>query len=198
MGTGKPYRKGYVLIAYSLPFPRRRFSMAMPTLPGLSVTAKQDAFCKCIFAGLTQRAAYLQAYDAGNMAIETVDTEAWVLMENPEIAKRIAQLRQDSETHDPLIMSVSDRKRRLSEIAKRDSIITQESGIAICSNRDSIHAIDIHNKMDRLYADTPVNPGNTTFQILVIDKDAKQLVDRLLLGGTETETPQITDSVNSL
>jgi phage terminase small subunit len=58
-----------------------------------SLTAKQEDFAQNIVDGCTQLEAYRRAYDAVNMSDGAASGEAYKLMNNPQIARRIQQLR---------------------------------------------------------------------------------------------------------
>ena len=58
-----------------------------------NLTAKQESFAQNIVDGCTQLESYKRAYDAENMTDNTASGEAYKLMNNPQIAHRIQQLR---------------------------------------------------------------------------------------------------------
>jgi phage terminase small subunit len=60
----------------------------------MNLTAKQEAFCHGIAAGLSQADAYRAAYDAENMKPETVQKRACELMKRGDIAGRVADIRR--------------------------------------------------------------------------------------------------------
>ena len=59
----------------------------------MALTAKQEDFAQNIVDGCTQLEAYKRAYDAENMSDGAASGEAYKLMNNPQIARRIQQLR---------------------------------------------------------------------------------------------------------
>lgn len=57
------------------------------------LSLKQERFClEMVKPKATQYKAYLVAYNAAHMKRGTIDTEAWKLMQKPEITKRIQEL----------------------------------------------------------------------------------------------------------
>jgi len=80
------------------------------------LTQKQEKFCLNLFAGMSQREAWLNAGYSKNMAVATIDSKACILAVNGKVRERLAELRKKAE--DASIMSVIERKQRLSEIAR--------------------------------------------------------------------------------
>lgn len=56
------------------------------------LTIKQEKFAQGLFAGLSQREAYKQAYNAEKMNDNTIDRMAYELANNPKVTARIAEL----------------------------------------------------------------------------------------------------------
>lgn len=59
----------------------------------MSLTAKQEAFAQGIADGLDQASAYRAAYDAEDMADNTIYARASELVRNSKVAERIAELK---------------------------------------------------------------------------------------------------------
>lgn len=59
----------------------------------MALTPKQEKFAQCVASGMNQSAAYRAAYDAGEMSAPAINTEAYVMAQNPDIAHRIEELR---------------------------------------------------------------------------------------------------------
>lgn len=57
------------------------------------LTVKQEAFAQGIADGLSQADAYRTAYDAKNMADTSVYVEASKLIDNPNVAQRVKELK---------------------------------------------------------------------------------------------------------
>src|ERR1017187_2996208 len=78
---------------------------------------RQEKFCQFIFQGYNQREAYVKAgYSCANLAI--VDSHASHLATTSKVEARISELRQRAE--DKSVMSVIERKQRLSEAGRAD------------------------------------------------------------------------------
>ena len=60
----------------------------------MSLTAKQEKFCRMIAEGSDQSNAYRGAYNALNMKAETINNNAYKLIQNNDIATRIAELKK--------------------------------------------------------------------------------------------------------
>ena len=61
-------------------------------MKGDKLTPKQERFVQGLFAGLSQREAYKQAYNAGGMTDKQCDEEACKLAASPKISQRLAEL----------------------------------------------------------------------------------------------------------
>ena len=64
----------------------------------MALTAKQEAFCQAIADGLSQSDAYRRAYNAEKMKPETVQNNAYNLMQNSEVKARVQELRGKLES----------------------------------------------------------------------------------------------------
>ena len=79
----------------------------------MNLTPKQEKFCHAIVAGNSQSAAYRTAYDADNMAPQTVNHKASRLMAKGHIGARVAELRA------PVVKAVQyDQARWLQEVQR--------------------------------------------------------------------------------
>lgn len=59
----------------------------------MALTPKQEKFCQGIVSGLNQSDAYRQAYNCDGMGDPTINNNAYVLMQDNDIAMRIEKLR---------------------------------------------------------------------------------------------------------
>ena len=59
------------------------------------LTIKQEKFCQGLFASLTQREAYKQAYNAENMTDKSIDEKSCVLANTVKVKERLAFLRDE-------------------------------------------------------------------------------------------------------
>ena len=90
------------------------------------LTAKQEKFVLNLFQGMSQREAYTKAGYSTNFAPAIVDKNACVLAKNSKILVRLKELQ--GKVENAAIMSVSERKERLSEIARARLTDYQEAG----------------------------------------------------------------------
>ena len=59
----------------------------------MALTAKQEAFAQAVAGGMSQSDAYKAAYDAENMGANPIAVEACRLMDDPNVALRLKELR---------------------------------------------------------------------------------------------------------
>ena len=59
----------------------------------MALKEKQEAFCQAIVSGMSQADAYRSAYNAEKMKNETIQNNAYKLMQNNEVTTRIQELR---------------------------------------------------------------------------------------------------------
>ena len=177
------------------------------------LTQKQETFCVKYFElGNATEAAKLAGYS--HKTAYSIGNEN---LKKPEVQARIQELRQKVE--DAAIMNVSERQRKLSEIARARLTDFMELGqdgswvdigpevpmsgaIQEIRSRteyddkgakptvytsvklhNPLQAIDLLNKMDKLYSEgAPINIDNREIKITVVDKEAKELTERVIRG----------------
>lgn len=101
----------------------------------MELTPKQEKFIQNIVSGMSQRQAYKDAYNAGNMTDESIDVEACKLFNDTKVSKRYQELMKKLE--DTAIMTAIEKRKLLKEMAL-------DVGNSIS---DRIKAIDTDNKM---------------------------------------------------
>lgn len=82
----------------------------------MKLTVKQERFAQYVFEGYSQHEAYIKAGYSKKMLPATIDRCAHDLVNNPKVSARIEALKKKAE--DASVMSVLERKQRLSEIAR--------------------------------------------------------------------------------
>lgn len=102
------------------------------------LTAKQERFVNNIIKGMSQADAYRSAYAAKNMSDNAIYREASLLMSNPKIAQRFAEL--SSKTEKSKVMTAQERLEWLSNVINSDEDINAR-----------LKALDILNKMEGGY-----------------------------------------------
>ncbi len=189
----------------------------------MKLTQKQERFTLNLFQGMNQRKAYVEAGYSCKMALATVDAAASRLAHNVKVLERLAELKQKAE--DVSVMSVLERKQRLSEIGRAKLTDFMELGqdgswvnigtetpqggaIQEIHSRteydddgahptvhtsvklhDPIKAIDLLNKMERVYgADTTVNIDNRKVEVNIDARaELASAITRLAArAGTDT------------
>ena len=82
----------------------------------MNLTAKQEQFCLNILQGMTQREAWGKAGYSTKYSMAILDANASHLANRSKVKTRVAELRNLAAS--PTIMPVTERKERLSEIAR--------------------------------------------------------------------------------
>jgi len=117
------------------------------------LTQKQETFCVKYFElGNATEAAKLAKYSPKTAAVIANEN-----LKKPDIQARLKELR--SKTENDAVMSVTERKQHLTKIANKDLDDT------------SIRAVDILNKMDRIYTEgVQININNA--QVAALYREA--------------------------
>lgn len=140
------------------------------------LTQKQETFTLNLFKGMYQREAYIDAYKP-TYALETVDANASRLAHNAKVLARLGELQE--AISDSSVMTVKERKERLSEIGSEE-LLSSKGSIIRGSN---IQAIAELNKMERIYEEgIRVNIDNRTVEIIVSSDTAKKLTEQIIGG----------------
>ena len=187
----------------------------------MKLTQRQENFCLNVFSGMPQREAYLKAGYSPNSSLAVIDVNASKLAKNNKVLLRLEELRSKAESDK--IMSVQERKERLSEIARARLTDYQETGLDsgyISIGKDSpntaaiagiesatkfdengntgtlftkvklhspIQAIDLLNKMDKIYSDNPVVNVDNRKLIVVTNSEKARLLTEAIAEGEGTE-----------
>lgn len=103
------------------------------------LTAKQEKFVQGIIEGKRQADAYRAAYDTRKMSNNAIYREASLLMENPKVAQRLAEITEKADK--PKIMTAQKRLQWLSDRVLDDDVDINAK----------LKAIDLLNKMTGEY-----------------------------------------------
>ena len=103
------------------------------------LTPKQEAFVQNIIQGMSQADAYRSAYETKRMSDNAIYREASLLMSNPKVAQRLAEI--SAKADKPKIMSAQRRLEWLTERIEDDEVDINAK----------LKAIDIMNKMQGEY-----------------------------------------------
>jgi hypothetical protein len=98
------------------------------------LTPKQALFVRYLFEGKNNREAYTLAGYAINCALTTLDADASRLANTAKVKAKLLELRQKAE--DKSVMTVLERKQRLTEIARADLSDFVSSGGDITYSKD--------------------------------------------------------------
>jgi hypothetical protein len=90
------------------------------------LTGKQEKFVLNLFQGMSQREAYIKAGYSANFAPAIIDSNACRLAKSNKVLVRLTEL--NSKVENAAIMSVTERRERLSEIARGRLTDYQEAG----------------------------------------------------------------------
>jgi len=160
-------------------------------MTALKLTGKQRAFARCMADGMTQSAAYREAYDADNMSGAVIRNEASKLMAHPDITVTVERL-----------IAVKERALLASGLSDRDKVLQKlRTWIDDASPTDSnkLRAAELLGKSVGLFKEVT--------ETVSIDRDsdsvAMELERRLesLLGTsqeqeTEQDKPTESDSLH--
>ena len=95
----------------------------------MKLTAKQEKFCQAIADGMNQSDAYRSAYNASNMKLETVNSKAYELSKNGQVAARVAELRK--AISDKILWTREKSVSVLAEIAEQEKAKAGEKVSAV-------------------------------------------------------------------
>ena len=139
------------------------------------LTQKQEIFCLKYFElGNATMAAKLAGY-----APDFITTNVTKLLENTRIKAKLQELKELAGLTAPaVVMTVNDRKERLSEFGRED--IEGKYGI---QRQGNIQAISELNKMEKIYTEgATLNIDNRKVEIIVSSDTAKKLTEAILSG----------------
>ena len=172
---------------------------------GNRLTQKQEDFCRLYFeSGNGTQSALAAGYSP-----KTAYVMACENLNKPKIADRINAIRQQAV--DKSIMNYQERQQVLTEIGRgrfadfmtnltpeklrsaalQELRITEGTGgkSTVIKLHSPTQAIDLLNKMDKIYSDNPVvNVDNRSLTVNVVSPEGKTLLEEVIEGsGTEKE-----------
>ena len=123
----------------------------------MPLTPKQEKFVQNIVAGMSQREAYKNSYNAVNMSDKSIDNKACKLFKEAKIRSRYNELME--ELQDSAIMSAKERLKWLSDLVNNIQVeqvtkIVNGGPVTVKITADfdqKIKAIDTMNKMTGEY-----------------------------------------------
>lgn len=111
------------------------------------LTLKRQKFARGLSEGLSQRDAYKRAFNAENMAPESIDTEASLLANDPEVSQRVEELLEEASAESDL--SPGEVLEGLRALASKAT--TEQSYTA------AIRAMELLGKAQGLFVDRVQN-----------------------------------------
>lgn len=135
-----------------------------------NLTPKQENFCLAYLETGNASEAYRRAYDAENMKAETVNKRASELLDNGEVAGRLAELRA------PVIakaqLTVEDLLRELEE-ARRLAIDTEAPAPAVSATMGKAKLLGLDKQVvDHISSDNSMSPVPTTIVLAAPDDNS--------------------------
>ena len=126
------------------------------------LTPKQEKFVQGLFAGLSQREAYKQAYNCENMKDETIVKKACELAKQGKIRGRLTELQDELKERNMVTV-----EKVLTELAK----VGFANGIEVKTN-DKLKALELMGKYLGMFKDNVNIMGAVPVQIVDdIDED---------------------------
>ena len=124
-----------------------------PPVPHTPLTPKQLHFCRCVAGGMTQAAAYREAYDVGEgTRPETHQAAASRLMQKAAIRARVDRLIAEKERA-VVRSAVSDREKVLAKLRQWIDPPANEDGIREVASASELKAAELLGRACGLYRD---------------------------------------------
>lgn len=145
--------------------------------PSKGLTAKQQHFCRCVASGMSQAAAYREAFDCSETSKpETQQANASRLMADSRVRSRVEYLIRQKEAG-MAASAASDRERVLSKL--RHMLEHAEAG-----DSNKLRAAELLGKTVGLFRDVVETSDSRSSSDLLSD------LERLLETGQEQEPEQ--------
>lgn len=179
------------------------------------LTQRQEKFARNLFEGMSQREAWINAGYSTNYSLTTLDSNACRLANKNKVKARLAEL--NAKADDKSISTVKRRKQILTEIqeASIGDFVDEFGNLAVDREKlrnhavreiktertakggirttlklsDPVPAIAEHNRMEKVYEEKE-GGSQTIINILVIDKDTKELLGKVNQRVQIQEIPQ--------
>lgn len=155
---------------------------SMGAMRDRQLTPKQLHFARCVASGMTQAAAYREAYDVGETTKPaTVHEAASKLMRNPELKRRVEYLIRQREAA-VAASALSDRERVLKKL--REWVDSAEPG-----DSNKLRAAELLGKSVGLFKDVVETSESKSPDDLVAELEA-------LVDAATDQSPTNDDSVH--
>lgn len=180
------------------------------------ITQRQELFALYLFEGMTQRDAWIKAGYSSNYDVALIDTHACALANSDKIKTRLAELRKPAEDKSVMnILERKQRLTEIGRARLPDyvtesgiKIDTDSPNTAALAGiqtkvvyhkkgrepeivtdiklHDPTKAIDLLNKMDKIYSETAQNPSDVINNFVFILPDGTRVMPRQLAPGNTT------------
>ena len=146
------------------------------------LTAKQEAFCQAIVAGMTQADAYRKVYKSTAKA-ETVHQSASRLMADPKVSARVADLRKPAEqaaaiTLEGHLRDLADLRDKAARDGKWGPAVAAEIGRAKAAGYHVTRVEDITDPIKKAIGNLPPDKAQEMMdaldQLAVIKERSKR------------------------
>jgi hypothetical protein len=112
------------------------------------LTAKQEKFARLVAEGKTQADAYREAYNSSRMKPETIQNNAYMLMQNSEISARVDKLKKEfTKTLDLASQITVERQLKFCQEAIEECLKAGDWA-------NYYKGLDMQNKLIGIYAPT--------------------------------------------
>lgn len=140
---------------------------------------RYSQFAALVFSGMNQRQAYLQIFPP-SASDNATDVAASQFIRTHQVQ---AELKRLKETRDACVMaSIDDRRRKLAEFI--NTPLPKES----ITPAHVLQAIEINNKMDKLYQDTKNEVNFGSIKILLVEGNGQSLENAPQMSQNAIET----------
>ena len=114
-----------------------------------NLTPKQEKFVQGLIKGLSQREAYKQSYNAGNMKPATIDNKAYALYKKDEIRARYDELQEEHKNK--ALWTREDAVNDLIWLKEQAKSDIQVIGVKQANTNAMLNAIKELNELEDLY-----------------------------------------------
>ncbi len=148
----------------------------------VKLTYNQEQFCQNLFNGMTQHDAYIAAGYSSNQLPSTIDENASRIANSSKIKARMLEL--NNMVLKPTIATKKRIAERLTHVLESDVI--NENGTPVLNH--IVQSAAELNKMQGNYAKTDIGQTQTIINIIVPDKETKNLLSNVVDNTKVIET----------
>lgn len=127
----------------------------------MALTSKQEKYVQGLVAGLSQREAYKQAYDASRMKPETIYKRASEMFQKGAIRGRYTELMDEHKQK--ALWTRENAVNELLFLLEHSKQEIQQYGLDASNKGAFVDAVKELNKLERVYGDTDLAKANTEY-----------------------------------